>query len=619
MKAIAARLEAAALALCQPVKLSFSDGRPIMSQKSRFGGEHLCLVIIVLGAIASPLCCAQEKVPLPLDDPNTVIAKVLAALKRVERPATGRGKASMTVENTVPTYEGKKLTVEFAFKDQMSRTDIFAADESGKRSRLHVRARSEKASVLVAPQNAEIRQRELHHLMVGYDFSPATFFGFSGRAITEELELALAHPNVKRCVDLDDHGILRFVSEGSPVVPGGKPHCSSEIHFDTRNGFRPVFSERRFNKEDGSSSGWTVDLKWAEYNSVWYVSRAEYNEQPDNRQHTVVTVEDFTPNGEVADEEFTLAGMDIPNGMWIADRMEGFAYRYGHKDSVTPLGRPASPQQPPHRIDPDAAIETVLSALKEIKHPTSGRGTGAMTIKDLDTENEERNFLLKFAFKGPNSVADIVAQDASGTQTRWYCEVNSPTAIIRVRKWGARIEPPEVHQPELGFDFRPEMFVSCFGGPITEHLEAFLALPHVPRSVELDGQDILRLTVGKPSNMNKFSFDTRKGYRPVYYEWRITKADGTWNADTTTLEWAQYDGVWYVSRGEVKTLPNSGTVHRIFTIRSFKPNVEIGDKEFTLDGLGLPDGFPVSDSIEGTTYRYGDKTRANRIVHRASP
>lgn len=177
----------------------------------------------------------------------------------------------------------------------------------------------------------------------------------------------------------------------------------------------------------------------------------------------------------------------------------------------------------------------------------------------------------------------------------------------------------EVHQPELGFDFSPEMFLRCFGGPVTEDLEAILAHPHMPRSLELDSQGILHLTVSKPSNMNKFSFDTRKGFRPVYYEWRITKADGSWSADTTTLEWAQYDGHWYVSRGEIKTLPNSSAVHRIFTIKSFKPNVEVDDKEFTLDGLGLPDGFPIRDSIEGVTYRYGDKANAKPIIRRARP
>ena len=77
-------------------------------------------------------------------------------------------------------------------------------------------------------------------------------------------------------------------------------------------------------------------------------------------------------------------------------------------------------------------------------------------------------------------------------------------------------------------------------------------------------------------------------------------------------------GLLKVARAEIKTLPEA-RAHRVFTLTEFKPNVKVDDKAFTLDGLGLPEGFPVSDAIEHITYRYGDKANAVAIIHRPKP
>ncbi len=276
--------------------------------------------------------------------------------------------------------------------------------------------------------------------------------------------------------------------------------------------------------------------------------------------------------------------------------------------------------------DPNTVIAEVIAALKQIEHPATGRGKASMMINDLDTENKERHFEVDFVFKGANSCADIRARNESGVLTRWYAEVNSARQIICVHEWGAKIKSPEAHEPRIGFDFSPEMFVQCFGIPVVEHLELALEHPHVPRSLELNDQGILHVTTsskkrtadGEPRSKTKLSFDIGKGFRPTHYEWRTTRPDGSWNVDMTTLEWSQYDGHWYVSRGEIKTLPRSA-VHRAFTVKRFKPNVKVSDRKFTLEGLDLAYGFPVSDAIEGITYRYGDKKEAKPIIRRAKP
>jgi hypothetical protein len=262
--------------------------------------------------------------------------------------------------------------------------------------------------------------------------------------------------------------------------------------------------------------------------------------------------------------------------------------------------------------DPNAVITKVLGALRQIKHPAAGRGKATMTLKDAETEDKDKKCVVDFVFKGPNSRADLLSKKESGSHERFLCEVNSPKAVIRVHS-DVYIVSPDLHYPMVGYDFRPGIFLRFGNDPVTKHLQLALKHPPVPRSLELDSKGILHLTTGKPSNMSKVSFDTNKGFRPVFYEWRVTKDDGSWFADSTALQWAEYAGLWYVSRAELKTLPTRA-VYMTFAIDKFKPNAKVDDKEFTLDGLGLPDGFPVSDSIEGITYRYGDKANAKRII-----
>jgi hypothetical protein len=124
--------------------------------------------------------------------------------------------------------------------------------------------------------------------------------------------------------------------------------------------------------------------------------------------------------------------------------------------------------------------------------------------------------------------------------------------------------------------------------------------------VELDEKGILRYTgwaaerrpSGKPRAVDKLWLDTQKGFLPVYHESLHNDADGAWGAEVIHLEWAQYHGVWYVARVE-RDSPPSHQVRCTFVVESFTPNVEVSDREFTLDGLGLPEGVPIEDDTAG--------------------
>ena len=84
--------------------------------------------VLVFTCLVQCTSYAQEGDSLPLDDPNSAIRMLLSTIKTMETPATGRGTATMKIENVGGDIEGKDLIVDFVFKDQKSRTDFFKSD-----------------------------------------------------------------------------------------------------------------------------------------------------------------------------------------------------------------------------------------------------------------------------------------------------------------------------------------------------------------------------------------------------------------------------------------------------------------------------------------------------------
>jgi hypothetical protein len=169
---------------------------------------------------------------------------------------------------------------------------------------------------------------------VGRDFHPATLFNFLDASLEETLKNQLTHPNFKKSVEIDQEGILRLFSSAHAGVRRGKDYNEEiQLGFDTRKGLRPVCYERIFRCSDGSWSARKVSFQWAWFDSAWYVSAFEYSELPANFRHVVGTVESFSPNAKVSDDEFTLEGLGVPDGALVVDDIAGVTYRYGTPDS----------------------------------------------------------------------------------------------------------------------------------------------------------------------------------------------------------------------------------------------------------------------------------------------
>jgi hypothetical protein len=284
--------------------------------------------------------------------------------------------------------------------------------------------------------------------------------------------------------------------------------------------------------------------------------------------------------------------------------------------------------------DPNALLQKAIVALRTLEPPATGRGRARMTLKDAVTEYVETEVVADFVFKGRSARTDIFVREASGRLSRLYCEVGGEKVGMRVYRDRVFVEGADYHDRRIGYDFSPRRFIDITGHPvhpITEYLEFALREPDALRSVELDDKGILhslgstaeRRPSGKPRAVDKLWLDTQKGFLPVYYESLYNDADGTWGAQTVRLEWARYNGVWYVSRVE-RDSPPSHQVRCIFTVESFTPNAEVGDREFTLDGLGLPEGLPIEDDTAGHArylYRPPDdfKPAAQTVRRSAEP
>jgi len=286
---------------------------------------------LVVAFLVCRLSYAQVENALPLDDPNAVVRAILSALQAMEQPVTGRGRAVMRIENYLEEYENKELIALFVFRDQKSRVDIFESNGAGGvGSRLRARAKSDKAYCETVSDSAWIELPKRYDHAVGKDFHPATFFDFLGASLEKTLKNQLTNPNLKKSVELNQEGILCLFSSAHAGVRRGKDYNEEiQLGFDTQKGLRPVCYERIFRCSDGSWSARKVNLQWARFDSAWYVSAFEYSELPSNHLQVVGTVESFSPNAKVSDEEFTLESLGVPDGALVVDEIAGVRYRYG--------------------------------------------------------------------------------------------------------------------------------------------------------------------------------------------------------------------------------------------------------------------------------------------------
>ncbi len=337
---------------------------------------------------------AQNTGTLPLNDPNSVLKVLLSAINNYQLPLTGRGTATMRMENNIEDpdkiYSDKELFIDFVFKGPSSRTNIFETSNDAKKSRLLSEAITDKQDISFSPifESAHIDGVQ-EHKRIGFDFHPEVFMYFSSGFLAELLKSAMKHPPDYASVELDTEGILHYIARGHLVQNGKGYDEEMKLSFDTRKGLLPV-SYFMGNKYVDPNKDWGREAKfeWTKFGSTWYPTQAEYFVQPGKRKHVVFIVKDFTPNVDVPDADFTLDSMNIPDGTIISDSIVGIAYRYGTSpDFVENLEKPLK------EADFTKKIETERSAL--INKDNNTNAYNELSMQDIRNINDVNSQQLK--------------------------------------------------------------------------------------------------------------------------------------------------------------------------------------------------------------------------------
>jgi hypothetical protein len=273
---------------------------------------------------------------LPLNDPNSVLEMVLSAINNHQLPLSGKGTATMRMENNIEDpdklFSDKELTVNFEFKGQSSRTDIFESNVDTKDSRLRTFVVTDKQTLVFTPiyQSAWIEGYQEHE-KIGFDFHPDVFMNFLSSPLAKLLKGLMKHPPDYASTEVDTEGILCYIAGGHLVQQDGEGFDEEiKLSFDTRKELLPVsyYMEDKY-VDPNKDWGREAKFEWAKFDSAWYPTQAEYFVQPGKRKHVVLTVKNFNPNVDVPDDDFTLDDMGIPDGILVSDSIAHKVSPYG--------------------------------------------------------------------------------------------------------------------------------------------------------------------------------------------------------------------------------------------------------------------------------------------------
>jgi len=261
--------------------------------------------------------------------------------------------------------------------------------------------------------------------------------------------------------------------------------------------------------------------------------------------------------------------------------------------------------------------QNVISALKEIQNLASGRGSALVTNIE---RGQKRSCIMEFEFKGNLSRTTRYFADPFGkklekemtlVQGKGFC-----VKYFREKTIIEELLPNNGYLRNIGFDFHPDTFINWMHYGVVGPLTAFY-YGHYNWSAKKDSNDIINLTSSYKDVNNiayySFSFDAKKGYRPVQVYEDVQYLTINKLGYKSALEWAKYSSEWYIKSANVEvwsTVYPSGETRKgtvELTIQNFEPNISIDDNDFTIEALEIPKGTLVVNKINNREYIYGSE------------
>lgn len=351
--------------------------------------KRCCLMsikIVILWLIACSLIIFTITSDIHAEDnpsnSRELLVPVIEALKCVETPRTGRGSATLKRYDTTGYHEEY---ITFSFKDNMSRTDRFEYSDGKKGRRKFANAMGPKVYVGFNPNNAIVRKDPANgwYRILSKDFHPDTFLIREHRSFAERIQSIIEGPSVLS-LDLSDSGIFKIRA----VHSNNERKWDSEFWLDKEKGFRLV-RYKRVQTRLGTGQKVTEDIQmsWKRYGQFWYINEAKCElgptfyyiagEEPQvkrpYRDMVEFVIEDFKPNVDVSESEFTLDGLNLREGIPVVDRISGVTFRYGSvpltmADLEKPLAQAEFPTSITDRIDEDGNTTIVEEGVDGYTH-----------------------------------------------------------------------------------------------------------------------------------------------------------------------------------------------------------------------------------------------------------
>ncbi|MBW8039910.1 MAG: M56 family metallopeptidase [Planctomycetes bacterium] len=289
--------------------------------------------------------------------------------------------------------------------------------------------------------------------------------------------------------------------------------------------------------------------------------------------------------------------------------------------------------------NPRAAISAIIEQLKSAKYVHSGKGSAHVVEVQSSSSNQSSTRtekMLDFIFEGELSRSDAFTFEKGKRgdfECRWAVGPMSSVRYNADEKATVQARPFSRFHRRLGYDFHPETFPRMHQSSIVELLEGVVKQPQLTLKVTQESKDVVRVVSEYKNETSEENImlliNGADGMR--LSSWEYTAKDSTDDGtgarrSSLRLKWRKYAGLWYIS----EAISEGAGVHNglrsegrtTVTIREFTPNVEIEDKEFTLDGLDIRPGARVNDLTLDTTYKYagskGDAADKLRKLSRAA-
>ncbi len=272
--------------------------------------------------------------------------------------AHGKGVAHVTRvhERVVPgketVTESDNWIVDFIFKGEKTRADRYVSADGarGELDHAHINTGEEKLGY-IGGANAFVMvggEQDDDYRGLGYDFHPETYLRPYRRPLVTRLK-AVLDLSERFGSDLLDTGPLRITAEGRADKSGWKNSLS--LLLDPNHGFRILDYRWEFQTDEHGShlsvhyhAEFDPAFSDAYPKRVTRERRTEYRDpnsimSGDGYEKLEMEIIELDTVSQVADEEFTLAAFNLPDGTRVADYLRDINYGLGAPDDELTLAQ----------------------------------------------------------------------------------------------------------------------------------------------------------------------------------------------------------------------------------------------------------------------------------------